>query len=149
MTQDMDLHDLAKLAREMAMNIKPRSSILAAHRLSEEEFEQIEKIEFYQRAFETSVIECNRPMTLAQQNQLIGHAYVQELLAPLAGRAASGEDPLAQSAEVLKIIHMISGGRGSGEGVAPAPGERFQITINLGADHVERFDKPLAITHGD
>lgn len=149
MTQDMDLHDLAKLAREMAMNIKPRGDILAAHGLGEEEFGRIERIEFYRRALEAAVIEWNKPMTTAMRIQLIGQAYVEELMPPLAGRAASGEDPLAQSVEVLKAIHMISGGKGSVEGAVGAPGERFQITINLGADHVERFDKPLAIAHGD
>lgn len=140
---NIDVQDLAKLAREMAMLLKPRATILAEHELSEEDYAQIEKLEFYKRALETASIEWNRPMSTAERIRLIGQCYLEESLPVIGGRMANTNESLANVVDGMKVLTQISGLNNNNEKSTPASAaEKFIIQINLGAD-IEKYEKDI------
>ena len=57
-------------------------------------------------------------------------------------------DPNANARHRIDSIRALDGLASTGAGAAAA-GARFEITINLGADHVERYSKSIAIDAND
>ena len=138
---DLDEFALAKLAREIAMNIRPAAVILQDFGLTETAFYEITKNPFFQRARDQFALEWNSMLTTNERVKLIS-AYALEQALPRLTKRMMGDEPLAAAADVAKLFS-----RNAGLGEARADGksnERFQITINLGADK-EVYDKAIAI----
>lgn len=142
MPVELDEFVLAKLAREMVMNIRPVPVVLADFGLDENGFYEISKNDFYKRAEQQFALEWNSALTVNERIKLISAAYLEQALPRLAQRM-TGDEPLAAASEVAKLF---SRNAGLGEVKADAKSsERFQITINLGAAHKEVYDKAIAI----
>jgi hypothetical protein len=138
---DLDEFALAKLAREVAMNIRPFPVILADFGLDENGFYEISKNAFYKRAQEQFTLEWNSALSANERVKLISAAYLEQAL-PRLWQRMTGDEPLAAAADVAKLF---SRNAGLGEVKSEQKGaERFQITINLGADK-EIYDKPIAV----
>jgi len=138
---DLDEFALAKLAREIAMNIRPVPVVLQDFGLTETAFYEITKNPFFQRARDQFALEWNSMLTTNERVKLIS-AYALEQALPRLTKRMMGDEPLAAAADVAKLFS-----RNAGLGEAKAEGksnERFQITINLGADK-EVYDKAIAI----
>lgn len=145
---DLDEIDLAKLAREMAMNIRPWQAIFNDFEITEEDYYEIQKNEFYQRAKTQFLLEWNSSTSTADRLKFQSQAGLEQLLPILIQRAMDGKEPLNSANDTGKMLAKLGGiGEVKGEG---NPGEKFSIVINLGADTegkqiVEKYEKTIAI----
>ena len=140
--KDLDETAMAMLAREMAMNIRNYKVIFDEFGITEEEYYEISKIDFFKRAKEQFSIEWNSALSTVDRTRLKAAAGTEELMGPLIQRALRETEPLAACIETAKWASKIAG---LGEGAAEAPkSDRFVIQINMGSD-VELIDKPIAV----
>jgi hypothetical protein len=139
---DLDEAQLAKLARELVMNIRPYTKTFEDFGIDENDYQQIEKNEFFRKVKEHYTIEWNSTNSSEERVRLIHLAYLEQLSPVLGRRAMQPDANLGQSTDVGKLFMK---GAGIGEAKAEKTNaDRFVITINLGAD-TETFDKPLAV----
>jgi hypothetical protein len=145
---DLDEHKLAKLANEMAMNIRPVQAIFADYGIDENDYYAIEKIPYYQRAKERYTLEWNSTLTTKERVGM-SSAYILEQILPIIGaRAMSPTEPLASVNDTAKLLAR-NAGVGEVKQQNANSADRFIITINLGADVdgkpvVEHYDKSVA-----
>ena len=144
---DLDEFALAKLAREMAMNIRPYQAVFDDFGITEEEYYEILKIDFYRRAKEQFALEWNSALSVNERVKLISASYVEETLPVIGRRMLRETEPFAS---VIDAGKYLARNAGLGEPKTAAnTSERFVITINLGADTVEHYDKSIAIDAND
>ena len=78
MTADLDEFALAKLAREMAMNIRPYKAVFEDFNISEEDYYEIAKNEFYIRAKEQFALEWNSALSVNERVKLIRSLHMRK-----------------------------------------------------------------------
>lgn len=132
---------LAKLAREVAMQIRELPDVLTSFGLTSTQYEQIKVIPFYRRTLELLTVEWNSALSGPERARLISAAILEEALPVLGARMCSTSENLNAAVETGKLFAKISG-VGESKPVQGA-NERFVITINLGADQELRFEKDV------
>lgn len=139
---DMTMPKLAKLAREIAINIRKLPDILRDYSLTPAQFAEVEKLPFFKRAVEHLTIEWNSAMSTQDRIKYQSAAALEENLINLATRMASDKETLTAAVETGKFFAKLSGiGEGKAEGNSA---DKFVITINLGADQTLTFEKSAA-----
>jgi hypothetical protein len=143
---DLDEIILAKLAREMVMNIRNYQAVFADYGIDEQDYYEIEKNDFYKKAKETFAIEWNASISTEDRLKIGSLAYLEQLVPVITRRAMKDDANLVASTEVGKLLSKMAG---VGEmKVEKNLAERFIININLGAD-TETYDKSIEITPND
>jgi hypothetical protein len=133
---------MAKLAREMAMNIRNYKTIFEDFGIDEEQYYEIAKHEFFKRAKEQFAIEWNSALSANDRVKLIMAAYTEEMLPKIGAGALDDSKPLSDR---LAVFNSFCKGAGIGEAKPNGNGaERFVININMGGD-IEHYDKAIAI----
>lgn len=141
MIDHMDEFKLAALAREMTMAIRTYEAIFTDFNIDEQDYYQIEKIEFYQKAKERFAIEWNSSLSTVERVKHINAFFYEQLMPKLVARARSGTEPLAAATDIAKLLAKAAGIGEVKQSDQPAS-EKFLITINLGAD-TEIYEKTL------
>jgi hypothetical protein len=145
---DLTSNQIAVLAREMAIAIRDPQIILKALNITQEQFDTyILPQVFYKRAYEAFVLEWESALTTNKRIALQSAAALEDVLPKLASRMHKDVESLPAVVETAKLLAKLSGaGETSSE---TTPGERFTITINLGAEKLEYKEtigiSPLAI----
>lgn len=139
---NMTQFEVAKLAREVAMDINEVSTILGHYQLSREQYNTIESLPFYQQ-----VLAAERQAWLSAKNaperiKLEAAALFEEAMPKLHARMINPLENLNQVAEVAKLIARVAG-VGEKDGTASAGGEKFSITINLGDNNPVTYEKTI------
>ena len=132
---------LVKLAREVALDIHPIEKILVEYNITEAEFETVQKNPYYKRVFDKMVEEWQSPLSTPERIRLISAAFLEEALPVLGARMQLGHEDLKKVVETGALL-----GRFAGVGERKedkGSGEKFTITINLGADEKLRFEKDI------
>lgn len=130
----MDFPALAKLAREVAMDIKERHVILQEFKLTQAQYDFLEaNNEFYAQALKAACTEWHAPLTTQERIKVEAAAILEDSLLGLGGRMQSKTEGLPGVIEAAKLFAKIAGvgEREVGQG---SPGERFTINIDLGGD---------------
>lgn len=137
-------HDimLLKLAREIAMDIRPLEDILETHQITPEKWENIKENPHFQAVLRGAIEDWQAAGNTAERVKLKSLAFVEEALPEFYARAHDPKEPLNAKIEVLKTVSKFAG-VGVSQFDASAPGERFSVTINLGADHSLKIEKSL------
>ncbi|HEX6826628.1 MAG TPA: hypothetical protein VF077_09975 [Nitrospiraceae bacterium] len=153
MSTDLDEFAMAKLAREMAMNIRNYKVIFEDFGISEEDFYEISKNEFYQRAKTQFALEWNSSLSATERVKYISAAYLEQVLPVIGAKALNREENLGAATDVAKFLAR-NAGIGEPKNDAKTAAERFVIQINLGADVdgkpiVEKFDKSVEVDAND
>ena len=131
---DLDPNQIAMVAREMAMNIRPVGTILASAGISQAQFEKfILPTAFYKRAYETFVLEWESALSTNKRIALGAAAILEDSLPKLNARMVNDINPLSSVTETAKLFAKLAG---AGETKEATPGERFNITINMGGEKV-------------
>ena len=138
---------LAKFAREIAMNIRNFDELLTDYEITREDYEEVEKIEFFRRIRDQFVIEWNSSASSEQRTRLIALHYAEQALPVIGQRAADRNEALPAAVDAAKFLTRTAGLTDAAGGSIPSQ-ERFVITINLGAD-VEKFNKSIAVNPDD
>lgn len=144
---DLNEFAMAKLAREMAMAIRNHHAIFQDFGITEEDYYEVSKNEFYKRAKEQFALEWNSALSAAERVKLISASYAEEVLPVITRRAMREDEPLPG---VLGTFKQLCQNAGIGDPKNPMvnAAERFIISINMGGD-VEHFDKSIEPTTVD
>src|SRR4029077_1651614 len=130
---DLDDAAMARLAREIAMNIRPVVEILDDYGLDETSFYELNtRNAFFQKVRDQFAIEWNATTSATDRVRAVSAAYLEQALPPPARRMMQAEEPLPAVTEVAKLF-----GRNAGLGepkLDRASAEKFSIVINLGND---------------
>jgi hypothetical protein len=149
---ELDEIQMAKLARELVMNIRNYKETFALFGIDENDYQLIEKNEYFRKVKEHIAIEWNSTLSTEERIRFINLAYYEQLSPVLARRAMQPDANLSASTDVGKLLMKGAGiGEARSEKVAT---DRFVITINLGADTegkevIEHYDKSIAVDPND
>lgn len=145
---DLDELMLAKLARELVMNIRNYKLVFADYGIDENDYCEIEKNEFFRKVKEQYAIEWNSCASTENRLKIGSLAYLEQLFPTLTRRALNATEPLPAATGVANILMRTAGiGVASAED-AKSAAERFVITINLGAD-TETYNKSIEVNAQD
>lgn len=126
--------DLAKLAREIAMNIREQHDILKEFKLSQTQYDFLEaNNQFYREALANACREWHAPLNTQERIKVEAAAILEDSLLGLGARIQNKGEGLPGVVEAAKLFAKIAG-VGERETGTAAPGERFTINIDLGGD---------------
>jgi hypothetical protein len=141
--KELTVHMLARMAREIAQNIREPNVILVDYKLTQAQFDYLfESHEFFKQALHHAIIEWNAAGNTQDRIKLQAAAGFEDKLPLLLTRMGNASEGLPGVVEAAKLIAKVAG-VGERDATASAPGERFTITINLGAD------EKLVVGHKD
>lgn len=142
---------LIKLAREIAMDVRPLDEILETFEITPENWQKLTESTRFQYLLRSEIEAWNSATNTAERVKIKSLAFVEEALPEFYARAHDPKEPLNSKVEVLKTISKFAGIGGSNFD-ASMQGERFSVTINLGADQQLKIEKTLptqVIEHGE
>jgi hypothetical protein len=130
----MSPSELARLAREIAMDIKERPGVLKEYKLTETQYEFLEaNNDFYKAALQAACIEWHAPLTTQERIKVEAAAILEDSLLDIGSRMRTKSEPLTGVVEAAKLFAKVAG-VGERELGTGTPGERFIINIDLGGD---------------
>lgn len=130
----LDAPSLAKLAREMAMDIKERHVVLKDYGLNDTQYEFLEaNNEFYRAALQAACTEWHAPLSTSERIKVEAAAILEDALPGLGARMQNKAEGLPGVIEAAKLFAKVAG-VGERDAAGAAPGERFTINIDLGGD---------------
>ena len=132
---------MIRLARELAMDIKPLEELLETHKISASEWEMMRENAHFQGVLYEQKVAWEGAQNTAERVKLKSLAFVEEALPEFYARAHDPKEPLNAKVEVLKTISKFAGIGGSN--FDAQVGERLSVTINLGADHSLKIEKDI------
>jgi hypothetical protein len=138
-TPSFDELTIVKLAREIAMDLRPIEDIVESLGISSPEWDAIQALPLFQDRVRTATEEWQSGMNTSERVRMKSLAFVEEALPEFFARAHDPKEGLAAKTEVLKTISKFAGIGRSVDGVGS--GERMVVTINLGADHQLKVEK--------
>lgn len=143
-TVDNQVTDLQiiKIARAIARDLVPLEEVLKQYGMDQNQWEQVRNAPHFQRVLTSALEEWNSAANTAERVKLKSLYLVEEALPEMYARAHDPREPLNHKVEVIKTIARFAG-LGGGVSDAVAAGEKFSVTINLGADHQLKIEKDV------
>lgn len=136
--------DLLRLARAIVMEIHPLDKILAEHNLTADQLSLLQKNAYFARVLEDFRLDWGGPLSTPKRIAMKSLAALEDGLPKLAARMTDKSESLDAQVKVAKQLGEW-GGLGADKSLQGS-GEKFSITINLGADEKLRFEKNVAPT---
>ena len=131
---ELSWSDLAKLAREMAMNIKEHHTILKEFKLTNAQYDFLQAHnEFFREAHANACREWHAPLSTQERIKVEAAAILEDSLLVLGARMQNKGEGLPGVVEAAKLFAKVAG-VGERETGTAAPGERFTINIDLSGD---------------
>jgi hypothetical protein len=134
---------LLGLARELALDIKPRADVLKEYSMSEAEFERVSNLPLFRRYFEQEVTQWQASLAAPDRVRIKSAAVLEEWLPELYRRMLDRSEALSSKVEAGKLLAKMAEIGNPRPGVGDGGGERFSVTINLGSDQSLRFEKTV------
>jgi len=141
---------LLTLAREIAWEIHPLEHILRTASVSPEHFEEIRKLPRFQQ-YLTSELQAWASATNSHERVKVKSSIMLEVwLAELNARLYDPRESLSAKLEGGKLLARLAGMGLDKAGITDG-GEKFSVTINLGADSSLKFEKtsPARVIEGE
>jgi len=133
---------LVILAREIAKDMHPLETILEVNKIGVDQWETIQNNPRFQRLLESEIADWNSASNASERVRLKSIHFVEEVLPEFYARANDPRESLAAKTEVLKTVARFAG-IGSSGGEIGGAGEKFTVTINLGADKSLKIEKTV------
>jgi hypothetical protein len=132
---------IARLARDVVMELKALPDILAPYCITELQYARIKELPFFKRVFEDFTVEWNRVTSTPDRVRLISAVMLEEGLPRLGSQMVDKEISPAIAVETGKFFAKLAGvGETKTEG---ASGEKFVINISLGEETKLQFTKDV------
>lgn len=135
---------LLKLAREIAIDHETLPEILKRHGITSDRWESLQKSPVFLKILEAEVIAWHGAGNTHERTKLKAAALVEEWLPEANARIHDKDENLPAKVELGKLLARIAGMGLNDATIAGGGGEKFSVTINLGADHSIKIDKQLA-----
>lgn len=139
---DFSVAVAASLARDLSIGLYDRSVVLRKHEISEAQCLLLENHPYFQNLLEQAAKEWNAPTNIKDRLALEASVGLEKALPSIVSRMQNQHEPLTGVVQAAKTLSEIAGV--GGNKTPQAPGEKFTITINLGADK-QVFEKTLTI----
>jgi len=133
---------MLKLARELAMDIRPLDDILDKLGISEGEWAAIKDSGPFTRYLRSATEEWHSALNTQERVKLKSLAMVEESLPEFFARMHDARENLPAKTEVLKTISRFAGVGGNAS-YENGGAERMVVTINLGADQQLRIERDI------
>lgn len=128
----LDAVTLAKLAREIAMDIKETAVVLKEFGLNQTQYDYLaEHNAFFKNALEAACIEWHSPLSTKERVAVAAAAILEDSLPTLGARMQNRGEGLPGVTEAAKLFAKLAG-VGERENSGAPSGERFVINIDLG-----------------
>lgn len=131
---------LLRLAREIAMGILPLETILETSKIEQNTWETIQYHPRFLQFLESESAVWSSSLNTQERVKLKSAAMIEEWLPEAYSRLNSPSETLNSKVELGKLIRDLAGFTKQGVGTEGS-GEKFSVTINLGADNQLRFEK--------
>ncbi len=125
---------LAKLANEVAMDIRRVEEILPDYGLTLAQYELVQKIPFFSDTLAQYQLEWKSAKSVHERLRLQSAIRLEEAFPTLGARMRNRDEPLPAAVETAKLLARITGLGEASKGAAPGSSEKFSITIVLDAD---------------
>jgi len=135
-------HILIKLAREIAMDIQPIDNILRDNGVDGDQWENIQSNTRFRMLLETETSAWGSALNTQERLRLKSAAALEEWLPELFTRMNDRNENLNAKVEAGKLISRWAGVGGTGTQTVEG-GEKFSVTINLGADNQIKIEKEV------
>lgn len=132
---------LLKLAREIAMDIRPLEVILEGLEVDKDRWEYISEMPIFRGYLRSAIEDWQSATNTPERVRMKSLHFVEEALSEFYVRVHDAKEPLAAKTEVLKTIAKFAGVGVAADGAVA--GERMVVTINLGADHQISFGRDV------
>ncbi len=133
---------IVRLAREIAMDIRLIDEILEIQGVSRDNFAKIRATKEFEKVLQNEIEAWNSATNTAERVRLKSLSFVEESLADFYADAVNKNESLSARTEVLKTVARFAGIGGSSVDGA-INGEKFLVTINLGADKTLKIEKDV------
>lgn len=134
---------LVQMAREIAINHKDIETILKDYSITPETWDKIQGNPEFIKLLEGEIIAWQGAQNTHERTKLKAAAVIEEWLVEANARLYDEEETLTAKTELAKLIARIGEMGVANSNVNGAGGERFTVTINLGADSQLKFEKQL------
>jgi ATP-dependent exoDNAse (exonuclease V) beta subunit len=139
---------MLKLAREIAMDIRPLGDILETHEVAAETWDSIRTSDTFQRYLRSFIEEWTSATNAGERVRVKSLSMIEESLPEFFARMHDARENLPAKTELLKTI-----ARFAGVGVSPdfknGGGDKMIVTINLGADQQLRIERDINTIEGE
>lgn len=129
-----------QLAREIAMDIHPLDHILKTHDVTEIRWAEIQNSPHFVRLLQSAVEEWNSALNTAERVKLKALSCLEESLPEFYARMHDPREALPAKVRAFEVFGNIAGLSKNGQ--VAGGGERFNVTINLGADKQLKISAP-------
>ncbi len=124
---------IVKLAREIAMDLRPLDTILEMHQVSRDDFEKLKVNPYFVRVLTSEKEVWEAASNTRQRVELKSAAIVEEFLPELYRRMVNPKEDLLKVVKGLEHVSKLANMGQSKEGAVDLT-DKVVITINMGAD---------------
>jgi len=133
-----------RLAREVAMDLNDIETILKNHQLTSNQWETIQKNPHFLRLLESEILAWQAASNTHERTKLKAGMLIEEWLVEANARIHDKGELLSAKTEVVKLLANIADmGKSRVDPNGGLGGERFSVTINLGADRQITINKQV------
>lgn len=131
-----------RIARELAMDIRPLDKILDAHGVNFDEWERISHSEHFKKILLDEITSWNSAANTHERVKLKAAAAVEEWLPELFAKMHDPDETLNAKIEGGKLMAKLAE-MGMTNGNVSGGSEKFSVTINMGADKQLKFEQNI------
>lgn len=137
---------LVRLAREIAMDIHPIEVILKNHEVDDKKWQQIQESQRFKGLLGAAVEEWNSSLNTAERVKLKALSCIEEALPEFFGKMHDANENLPAKVKALEVFGNFAGLNAKLAQMSGVGGEKFSVTINLGADNQLKITAPARIS---
>ena len=130
--EPQSIYVYAALVRDLAVALQGEDDVLAAHGVSQADFEMLKSNDFFIRMLDSARKEWQSVANTVERTTIEAAFTFEQLLPALHQRALDPETPFSQVLEYAKLLAK-AGGIGEGRTSGSAT-DKFSIVINMGND---------------
>lgn len=124
------------------MEVHPIEDILKVHGITSNQWEDIHDMPRFQALLESEMAQWNGALNTHERVKIKAAAMIEEWLPEAYERLHDKGETLSSKTELGKLVRDLAGFSKGNIGVEGG-GEKFSVTINLGADAQLKFEKDV------
>lgn len=128
-----------RIAREIAIDLYPLETILEHNQINPKDWERIKVDPRFLRLVDAEVVAWNAATNTLERTKLKAGALLEEFLPEANSRIHDRSESLSSKTELVKTLARVAGMGLDRAQIEGGGGEKFSVTINLGADQKLQF----------
>lgn len=133
---------MLRVIRELVMDVHELDAILERNGVSSHDFQRWQKTPRFQELLQGELAAWQSAANTGERVKIKAAAMIEEWLPEAFAQMHNDKHPLLHRNDLSKLVASL-GGMGKGQVEAASGGERFSVTINLGADQKLNFQKDV------